>query len=436
MGMVDEQTRARIRDAVDAGFEREVAFLADFVRIPSLRGQEAPAQDFMAAALAERGYAVDKWRIAVDDLKGLRGFAPVVDTSYQQAYTVVGCHRPDNPTGRSLILQGHCDVVPEGPHEMWEDPPFAAVVRDGWMYGRGAGDMKCGTVGALFALDALRRIGMEPAADVFFQSVIEEESTGNGALSTLQRGYRADACLIPEPTGHALTRAHVGVLWFKIRVSGVPVHVARAGTGSNAIEAAVSLLPAIHALEASWNEEAKSDPWFKDHGHPLNFNVGKISGGDWASSVPAWCDMDCRIAILPGRSVKEAQAQIEATVRRAALDHPFLSNSPPEVIWNGFLADGYVLTGGDEAVALLDQANRKVFGMPMAERYGTGVNDTRFYGLYYDIPGLCWGPLAENVHGYNERVNLDSLRKCTQAMALFIAQWCGLRPIATSAQGL
>ncbi len=80
-------------------------------------------------------------------------------------------------------------------------------------------------------LDAIRRAGYEPAATIHVQTVIEEESTGNGALSTLQRGYRADAALIPEPSACRLTRASVGVLWFKLKVRGHPTprRLCRAG---------------------------------------------------------------------------------------------------------------------------------------------------------------------------------------------------------------
>jgi len=75
---------------------------------------------------------------------------------------------------------------------MWTHPPYAAVVRDGWMYGRGAHDMKAGVAAMIFAMDALKSAGLEPAADVHLQTVTEEESTGNGALATLLRGYRAE----------------------------------------------------------------------------------------------------------------------------------------------------------------------------------------------------------------------------------------------------
>lgn len=424
--MLDEAPEAAIRAAVAAGFEAETRFLADLVSIPSTRGEEAPAQDFMAAAMRKRGFAVDEWTIDPEDLKPLRGFGPVMH-DFSRARTVVGSLRPESSEGRSLILQGHVDVVPAGPREMWTTPPFEPVVKDGWMHGRGAGDMKAGLVAALFALDAIRAAGYRPAATVHLQSVIEEESTGLGALSACARGYRADCVLIPEPTDFRMTRAQVGVIWFRLRVRGRPTHVAVAGEGSNAILAAMSVIENLRGLEAEWNERAKSHPVYADLDHPLNFNPGVIAGGDWASSVPAWCDVDCRIGILPGTRIEDAQAEIRACVSQAASGHPFLRDNPPEVIWNGFLAEGWILEDADEPEQVFAGAYRKVFGgAKPPDRTMTALTDTRFYGLYYGMPALCWGPKAENIHGFDERVELESMRKCTEAIALFIADWCGL----------
>ncbi len=418
--------------AVDAAFDAQVAFLAKFVQIPSVRFCEGPAQDFIADALRERGYGVDEWHIRLEDLEHLPGFGPI-EGNFSNARSVVGTHYPSRTTGRSLILQGHLDVVPEGPHDMWSDPPFSGLVRDGWMYGRGAGDMKSGTVAALFALDAIRAAGFEPAARVHLQSVIEEESTGLGALSTLQRGYRADLAVLPEPSGFRINRAQIGVLWFKLRVRGRPVHVAVAGDGSNAIMASYDVLAALKRLEAEWNTRAAAHPVYGDVPHPLNLNAGKIKGGDWASSVPAWCDVDCRMGVLPGQDLEAAKAEIEACISAAARDHPFLSNNPPEIIWNGFQAEGYVLgPEADPGLAVMQAAYQGVFGdvAVLEENKMTALTDTRFYGLYYGIPAFCIGARAENIHGFDERVDLASVRQLTKLLARFIGDWCGLAPRA------
>lgn len=423
---IDASAKTAIREAVAANFEQEIATLADFVRIPSRRFEEGPAQDFMADALAARGAEVDDWPLDLAALESLPGFGPI-EGDFSKARSVVGTWRPTEVKGRSLILQGHCDVVPEGPLEMWTHPPYAAEIHDGWMYGRGAGDMKAGTIAALFALDAIRSAGFEPAARIHFQSVIEEESTGLGALSTLARGYRADLAVLPEPSAFTVNRAQVGVLWFKLRVRGRPVHVAVAGEGSNAIMVAYDMIGALKGLEAEWNERAAHDPVYADVHHPLNFNAGKIKGGDWASSVPAWCDVDCRMGVLPGWDLATAKREIEAKVAEAARAHPFLGNNPPEVIWNGFQAEGYVLgEDAEDGLAAISAAHAEVLGGTPPERKMTALTDTRFYGLYYGIPAFCYGPRCELGHGFDERVEIDSIKKCTEVLALFVAGWCGL----------
>jgi acetylornithine deacetylase len=417
--------RERIEAAVEAAFEAQIATTIAFAAIPSNRGQEGPCQDMFAGLLRTRGWEVDDWIIDRDELESLPGYGPV-ETDFSRARTVVGTWRPARETGRSLILQGHCDVVPAGPVDMWRTPPFQPVVEDGWLYGRGAGDMKSGTIAALYALDALKAAGLRPQGRIHLQSVIEEESTGLGALSTLQRGYRADACLIPEPTDGRLIRAQVGVIWFRLKVRGFPVHVARAGTGSNAIMAAYRLIQGLQELEAEWNERARTHRFFGSVSHPLNFNPGIIRGGDWASSVPAWCDVDCRIGILPGWKVADAQAEIVVCVERAARSHPFLAENPPEVVWSGFLSPGFELSGAEESEAVLAAAYASVYGGALEDATFTALTDTRFYGLDYGIPALCFGARADNIHGFNERVDLTSVKKLTKTLALFIAGWCGV----------
>jgi acetylornithine deacetylase len=107
-------TQQKILDAVDAGFDAQLATTRDFVAIPSTRGAEGPCQDMIGDLLRQRGYEVDDWHIDVEDLKDLRGFGPI-EHDFSRARTVVGTYRPANNSGKSLILQGHCDVVPAGP---------------------------------------------------------------------------------------------------------------------------------------------------------------------------------------------------------------------------------------------------------------------------------------------------------------------------------
>ena len=406
--MIDHGTRARIAGQVDAAFDDQLATTCRFVAVPSMRGAEGPAQDMMADLLRARGYAVDDWRIDLADLRGLPDMG-VIEHNFSRARTVVGTLAPAAAGGgRSLILQGHCDVVPAGPLDLWDGPPYAPRVADGWLHGRGAADMKGGTIAALYAVEAVRAAGFRLRGRLHVQSVIEEESTGAGALSALQRGYRAECALLPEPTGQALSDVCLGVVWFRVRVRGRPTHVARAGEGFNAIKATYGVIAALEGLEREWNARAASDPIYGAVPHPINFNPGIIRGGDWASSVPAWCDLDCRIALLPDWSVDACRREIENCVAAAA--PPDAAKSPPEVTWSGFLSHGYVMRNAPEARAALARAHAASTDKPLGRRLATALNDARFYDRHYGIPAFCYGPAGADVHGFNERLDLASLR--------------------------
>lgn len=430
---MDKDIASRLMDAVDRRFEEQIAFLSEVGSQPSTRGNEQGAQALMAQAMDALGYDTDRWEIKVADIENLPGFSPVLG-DYDNAVNVVGTHRARNPKGRSLILNGHIDVVPTGPLDMWDSPPFEPRIDDGYMYGRGIGDMKAGLVANLYALRALRDCGLQPAANVFLQSVVEEECTGNGMLACFQRGYRADAALIPEPFDEQLVSSQVGVIWLQINLRGKPVHVMEAGAGFNAIDASLPLIAALKELEKRWNGPGHTHPHFDHRDHPLNLNIGKIRGGDWASSVPAWCSIDVRMGIYPGQDINQARAEIEACLFEAADRDAYLRANRPEVVYNGFLAEGYSLADHDkpearEAVSTLEQAHRMVTGEKLVQATITATTDARYPGLYWDIPALVYGPAADSIHGFNERVELESVRRITQSTALFIAGWCGLEEV-------
>lgn len=424
--MLDKNVAAAIIDAVDRGFDQQVRFTQDMVRIPSTRGEEQRVQDFMADAMASRGFSVDQWRLDVDEIKDLPGFAPV-SISYENSYNVVGTYRPAVRHGRSLIFNGHVDVVPTGPWDRWTTPPFEPRIDGKWLYGRGAGDMKAGLAGTLFAFDAVRAAGFAPTAPIYFQSVVEEECTGNGTLACLQRGYRADCAFVPEPLEPKLMRAEVGLIWFQVHVEGDPQHASGfVSSGTNAIEKAMGLWPHIKALEAEWNARKADHPLYRNHPHPIRVNLGEITGGEWTSSVAASATLNVRVGVLPGARLSDIRDEIEARVRQAALDDPFLSNNPPRIEYHGHMAEGYVLEDADEAEAVLAESHAAVFGAPLQEEITSAATDARFFGLYADTPGIVYGPICERPHGFDERVDLDSLRAVTKTMALFLADWCGV----------
>ena len=425
---LDPDLKSRIVDSVAEGFDDQIAFTQEMIRFPSTRGNEHEVQAFVADALRARGFAVETFPMdpeAIEAHPGGGRFSP----EHSDAPIVSAVREPRAAKGRSLILQSHTDVVPAGPEDMWTHPPFDPVVKDGWLYGRGGADMKAGGAANIFALDALSRIGLAPAAPVTVQFVVEEESTGNGALMAHIRGYQADAVLIPEPEDEMLVRANVGVLWFTVEVRGVPVHVREMGEGANAIDAAFRVRESLRALEAEWNARKAGRKHFEDQDHPINLNVGKIEGGDWASSVPSWCRLHCRVSIYPGVSAPDAAQEIERHVAAFSAQDPFLSNNPPEVAFNGFFAEGYVQEEGTDAEAVLAAAHEAATGEPLKSFMTPGYLDTRVFALYDRMPALCYGPVSKNIHGVDERVSVESLKRVTTAMALFIAEWCGVEEV-------
>ncbi|OAL40067.1 hypothetical protein AYO20_00485 [Fonsecaea nubica] len=430
MPALSDDLVAAIKKSVSDGFDEQLAYTQKLIRFGGQRGEETEVQSFVFEQFANRGYdpvKIDMDEQALSKHVGAGRFS----ATHSRAPVVVGTHKPkeQHAEGKSLILNGHIDVVPLGPVDMWKDDPYSARIEGDKLYGRGSGDMRSGHAANLWALDALKRIGFQPASEVILQSVVEEESTGNGTLMTHLKGYKADAVLIPEPMQEQLVRANVGVLWFQIEVRGRPVHVRAMGTGVNAVDACWKVVGALRELEAEWNNRHVSTRYFENEQHPLNLNVAIVNAGDWASSVPAWCRIDCRIAIVPGVTAKSAAEEIEKKVAEFSRNDPYLSENPPKVIWNGFYSEGYVLEPGSEAENVLRQAHKQATGQELTDQTSTAYLDARVHSLYDKIPALVYGPISGDIHGFDEWVSIESVKRVTTAMALFIAEWCGLEKI-------
>ncbi|GAK71971.1 peptidase M20 family protein [Agrobacterium rubi TR3 = NBRC 13261] len=414
-----------LEDAIEKSFDDQVQWLSKLVSFDSVRGNEAACQDWLAQEFSARRWIVDRFAIADVNIEGKPGFSPVVDVDYTKAIQVVATVDDSALPGRSLILQGHIDVVPPGADELWERPPFEPRIENGFMWARGANDMKVGVAEIVFALDALKRIGYVPAGKVLVQTVSEEECTGNGALATLERGYRADAVFIPESLDNRLIRAELGSVWFRLRVLGKPGHVLNFDRTSNAILAAYEYVQALELLTQRINEEAKSHPWFNHIENPVKFSLGKIQGGDWLGSVPSWCEIECRLSVLPGHPLSQVRERIAECVRDCAAR--LSTERVPTLSWIGFQADGHVFEPGSEAEAVLARSHFAVFGSNLESFSMTATSDTRQYNLYYDIPALCYGGRGHDSHSPRERTDLASMKETTRVLALFIAEWCGLK---------
>jgi len=417
----------QIVDAVSLQREEAMALLCELVSQPSLLGSEKPAQDLMRREFERSGLRVHEFAIDEQKIRDHPGYSPSI-ISYEGRHNIVGIHEPAGPVrGKSLILNGHIDVVPVGTERLWTRPPFEPWVEGDRLHGRGAADMKAGIVAYTMAFRVLQRLGYEPAAKLVLQSVVEEECTGNGALACLLEGYTADAALIPEPLG--LMTAQMGVMWLTIDVFGRPVHAAQAHTGVAAIAFANYLVDELRKLETAWNMPAARHPHYCEHEHPINFNLGRIAGGEWTSSVPTHCRVDMRLGFYPGIKPAQVREQVEALLKAAHDAHPHRQSVIYEVSYQGFQAEGLIVDMQQPSMQQLLQCHLDIVGQKAVLRASTATTDVRFFHLYGSIPSTCYGPQGANIHGIDEWVSIASMQEVTAVLALFIARWCGLNRI-------
>jgi acetylornithine deacetylase len=423
---IDPGARAAILDAVTGLEGAAESMLAGLVRHRSLLGAEQGAIEAMAASYEGLGLAPRFVPVDVDALRDKPGFSPPL-ISYAGRDCVVAEHRPAQQTGRSLILQGHVDVVPEGAADMWQTPPYEPSIRDGRMYGRGAGNMNAGLVSIVMAMQALRQAGFQPAAPVQLAAVIEEECTGNGALAVMHALPKPDACLIPEPgPGYAaLYIAEVGVVWAWVTVNGRPAHVREAHLGISAIEAAWMVNQAFRSYEDKANRAERRHPVFAQDNHPITVNVGTIQGGEWNSSVATRAKIGVRVGVMPGQSCLAVKAEIEALVADLAAT-PQMRGASLSVEFAGFMADGAIFPAEQPISRAVTAQHAAVTGETLRHWAVPALTDARFYTLYQGTQATCYGPEALNIHGIDESVGLQSVHDTTRVLALTIAGWCGL----------
>ncbi|PHR88364.1 MAG: hypothetical protein COA78_36530 [Blastopirellula sp.] len=212
-----------------------------------------------------------------------------------------------------------------------------------------------------------------------------------------------------------------GILALTFMLSRIlPGEPARLLAGPRASAQAIAKVKELYGLDL---------PLYAEHHHPINLNIGEIEGGDWPSSVPGWCTIDVRVGIYPGQLPKNACREIEDVIFEASTTDPFLAENPPQISYHGYLAEGCVLEGAEDAEALLTNIHTQICGGSLGEFLATGLTDGRFFALYQDTPALNYGPKAENYHGYDERVDIASIKRVTKTMALFIAGWCQLEAL-------
>ena len=415
----------RVLESVDSLTDTMVRELQTVITIPSVSGTDAEneAQHHMAGLLAAGGLDVDHWAIDLPEMCGRPDF-PGMEVERSEAWGVVGC-LPGAGDGASLMLNGHIDVVPIGDPDAWSDHPFAGDIRNGRLFGRGSCDMKAGLIAAHWAVQAIRSAGVRLRGDLIVASVLGEEDGGLGTFATLARGWRADACVIPEPTDLDVIPANSGALTFRLRIRGQATHAARRTDGVSSIEKFWPVFRALQDLEQRRHElvDPLTARW--ELAHPIS--IGTVRAGDWASSVPDLLVAEGRLGVAIGEPVEQARAELELAITEANDADPWLRSHPCEVEWwGGQFASGQIHADSD-LVDRVRTAHHTASAGRTLDVYGAPYgSDLRLLTGIGNIPTLQYGPGdAMLAHSPAESVPLDEVITTTRTLALLALDICG-----------
>ena len=436
---IDPALRDRVIVAARDREEETIALLQDLVRIPSVNpffsgyrepSREGEVQDVLAGRLERLGARLDRWEpdgAALAKYAGGPGYYPDRDFTGRPnlAATLAGAGG-----GRSMMILGHVDVVSAG--DGWNVDPFAAVRKDGAIYGRGTVDMKGGAAAAVSALELLQSLGVRLRGDVVVASVVDEEAGGMGTLALVDRGHRADGAIIPEPTGLNVAPICRGILWGRLTIPGRASHIEmpqphwRDGGAVDAIALGRTFLDAIDQLNARWaSDPAKNHPLLP---LPCQVCVSMLEAGEFPTAYAGEMRITFDAQYLPAeRDARglggRVKAELEAFVAEIAQANEWLQLHSPRIEWLvdadcGETSATHPLPNLLKAAAIEAGAASRMEGMSSHTDMGLLVNA--------GIPTVNFGPgAASAAHQPNEHLAEGDLLQATIALALTIATWCG-----------
>ena len=409
----------RAASAVDAA--RIEAELRTLVQVPSITGSEETVADLVARLAADAGAAVE--RLEPDPAEARRDPEWPGEEMPRTRLPIV-LARLGRPGRRRLLLVGHTDVVPPGDPTTWTMPPWDGVVRDGRLYGRGSCDMKGGVASILAVLRALTSSGIAGQFDgeVLAAFVPSEEDGGQGMLAAIRAGVVGDMAVIPEPSGLEIVVAHAGALTFRLVVPGRAAHASKRLEGVSALDKLIVLARALEADEARRNGR-ETNPLMTALGLPYPTIIGKVEGGEWASTVLDRVVAEGRYGVRLGQTWRDAEADLRTAIDEACDADPFLGEHRPSLeITGGRFSSGQVPADHPLPLALADAAATVTGRRP--ERLGAPYGaDMRLLINEGATPTVIFGPGDARVaHSADEYVALDEVEACAQVLAAWVVR--------------
>jgi len=429
--MITEQER-RVLEFIDRGREDIIEDLRKLIGFRTVTPQENESakgddykdfQKFIRCTLEEMGFDVDMWEIDASELDSFPGSGVLKDRDLGNmpalAGKLEGCGE-----GRSLILNGHYDVVPAGIIENWRHPPFDAKIEDNKIIGRGSNDMKGGIAAIIHALKAIQQAGIVLNGDVIVESVPDEEQTSMGTLSCCQRGYTADAAIIPEPTDMKVLVAVRGSVYGRITVLGRAGHAEMPqpdwteGGAVNAISKAAKIIAALDELTDEWRMSPDKQHKYLD---PDIIVPTVIHGGEWPVTYPEKVEITFGSMFIP--STKDKIKEIEAKLKSVADSDPWLKEHPPKLEIDGETYGAEVKE--DEPIVDTGREALRDLGIEPELRGFGSLTDSIHLVNHMGIPSISIGPATKTTHMANECVDIDELMNTVKALALCTMRWCG-----------
>jgi acetylornithine deacetylase len=424
MVKLDDGLAEDIRGAVQARREDAVSLLQELVRVPSVTGEEGAVGAVVERAFSERGLDVDTWEATREETEPYREHVGE-QSSYENRPNVAGTRRGTGD-GRSILLNAHTDTVDPGDPAAWKGDPLSGNLEGDLLYGRGSCDMKGGLVTHLIALGALSDLGLGLRGDVTVAATVGEENGGLGALSTVLRGYRADAAIITEPTRLALVPAQGGSLVFRLKIPGRSAHAAVRDEGVSALEKFVPIFENLRELEQERNG-VLSHPLYDGLSNKVPINIGVVRAGNWASTVPEALVAEGRVGLIPGEEVEPFKDLVSERIATVAERYPWLREHPPELEWFGGQFAPAEVESDAPICEAVKKAHERVTGeKPSVEGVPYGA-DMRLFIRFAGMPCVMYGAGDARVaHAPDEHISVTELLIAASTLACLLADWCGV----------
>ena len=426
----------RVLEAVEALADELIDFCRELVRIPTVNppGERyADCARFVGDRLGELGYAVEY--VAAEG-------HPEHTPAYPRV-NVVG--RLEGVAPRPCLhFNGHFDVVPVG--DGWTVDPFGGELRDGRIYGRGSCDQKAGIAASIYAVEAIRRAGIELAGTVEQSATVDEESGGYAGVADLcDRGIfsreRQDYVIITEPLNHdRVCIGHRGVYWFEVTTHGRIAHGSMPGYGVNAADLMVEFIHAVNTeLRPRLRARTTSMPVEPEMARHSTINLNALHGGQelGGAGFLASCVADRCVAVYDRRYLHEEELEGVKAEIRTLLEEMARRDDRFRYTLRDLWSVPPVATPRDARVVTTVQAAvRDVVGRPAAIVASPGTYDhkhvTRRAGI---VECVAYGPgILDLAHLPDEYVDLEHLIASAKVMALATLRLVGAaeQPTAVS----